>query len=427
MTRATAPAPERPSDRSAAGSPALWNAEKVRADFPILTREIRGRPLVYLDNAATAQKPRPVIDSISRYYETFNANVHRGVHRLSEEATDEYERVRRLAAGFFGVSPHEMVFTSGTTGGINLVAQSYGAAALRPGDEIVVSEMEHHSNLVPWHLLAERTGASIKAIPVTEAGALDLGEYERVLTPRTRIVAVTHASNVLGSVNPINAIAQMAHEVGAVVVVDGAQAAPHLRVDLRASDVDFYACSAHKLYGPTGIGLLFGKRALLEAMPPWQGGGGMIAEVHVDRSTYAMPPERFEAGTPPIAEVVGLGATLDYIAKWDWDSLVAYEQKLAAEALQQLSEVPGVRVLGADADRVSVISFVLDGIHPHDVGTILDTHGIAVRAGHHCCQPLMRKFGVSATVRASFGAYNVPQEIETLITGLHEARRVFGT
>jgi cysteine desulfurase/selenocysteine lyase len=427
MARATAPAPERPSDRRAAGAPAPWNAETVRADFPILTREIRGRPLVYLDNAATAQKPRTVIDSISRYYETFNANVHRGVHRLSEEATDEYERVRRIAAAFFGVSPHEMIFTSGTTGGLNLVAQSYGAAALRPGDEIVVSEMEHHSNLVPWHLLAERTGASIKAISVTEAGALDLGEYERLLTPRTRIVAVTHASNVLGSVNPINAIAQMAHEVGAVLVVDGAQAAPHLRVDLRASDVDFYVCSAHKLYGPTGIGLLFGKRALLEAMPPWQGGGGMIAEVHVDRSTYAMPPERFEAGTPPIAEVVGLGATLDYISNWDWDSLVAYEQKLAAEALQQLAEVPGVRVLGADADRVSVISFVLDGIHPHDVGTILDTHGIAVRAGHHCCQPLMRKFGISATVRASFGAYNVSREIGTLITGLHEARRVFGS
>jgi cysteine desulfurase/selenocysteine lyase len=427
MARATAPAPERPSDRRAAGAPAPWNAEKVRADFPILTREIRGRPLVYLDNAATAQKPRTVIDAISRYYETFNANVHRGVHRLSEEATDEYERVRRLAAGFFGVSPHEMVFTSGTTGGLNLVAQSYGAAALRPGDEIVVSEMEHHSNLVPWHLLAERTGASIKAIPVTEAGALDLGEYERLLTPRTRIVAVTHASNVLGSVNPINAIAQMAHEVGAVVVVDGAQAAPHLRVDLRASDVDFYVCSAHKLYGPTGIGLLFGKRALLEAMPPWQGGGGMIAEVHVDRSTYAMPPERFEAGTPPIAEVVGFGATLDYISNWDWDSLVAYEQKLAAEALQQLAGVPGVRVLGADADRVSVISFVVEGVHPHDVGTILDTHGIAVRAGHHCCQPLMRKFGISATVRASFGAYNVSREIETLIMGLHEARRVFGS
>jgi cysteine desulfurase/selenocysteine lyase len=238
---------------------------------------------------------------------------------------------------------------------------------------------------------------------------------------------VTHASNVLGSVNPINAIAQMAHEVGAVVVVDGAQAAPHLRVDLRASDVDFYVCSAHKLYGPTGIGLLFGKRALLEAMPPWQGGGGMIAEVHVDRSTYAMPPERFEAGTPAIAEVVGLGATLDYVTRWDWESLVAYEQTLAAEALQRLAEVPGIRVLGADADRVSVISFVLEGIHPHDVGTILDTHGIAVRAGHHCCQPLMRKFGVSATVRASFGAYNVPREIDALIGGLHEARRVFGS
>ncbi len=427
MARATAPAPGRPPERRSSAAGEAWNAERLRADFPILTRQVRGRPLVYLDNAATAQKPRAVIESIARYYETFNANVHRGVHRLSEEATDEYERVRGLAARFFNVATNEMVFTAGTTAGLNLVAQSYGGLVLAPGDEIVVSEMEHHSNLVPWHLLAERTGTSVKAIPVTSEGALDLDAFERLLSPRTRIVAVTHASNVLGSVNPINAIAQMAHGVGAVVVVDGAQAAPHLRVDLRASDVDFYVCSAHKLYGPTGLGLLYGKRALLEAMPPWQGGGGMIAEVHVDRSTYALPPERFEAGTPPIAEVTALGATLDYLLRWNWDALVAYEQDLAALAVRRLGEVPGVRVLAADADRVSVISFVLDGVHPHDVGTILDSHGIAVRAGHHCCQPLMRRFGVPATVRASFGAYNLPAEIGALVTGLHEARRVFGS
>ena len=425
MTPLAAPPPR--ESRTGRSGP-VWDVARVRADFPILQREIRGHPLVYLDSAATAQKPRQVIEAVSRYYETGNANVHRGVHALSQEATTEYERVRHLAARFFNAAyPSEIVYTAGTTASLNLVAQSYGGSVLQPGDEILISEMEHHSNIIPWHLVAERTGAVIRSIPVMESGGLDLAELEQRLGARTRIVAVTHASNVMGAINPINAIAAMAHEVGAVVVVDGAQAAPHLRVDLRASDVDFYVCSAHKLYGPTGIGLLFGKRALLEAMPPWQGGGGMIAEVHVDRSTYAMPPERFEAGTPPIAEVVGLGATLDYLMKWDWESLVAYEQNLAAEALQRLAQVPGVRVLGADADRVSVISFVLEGIHPHDVGTILDTHGIAVRAGHHCCQPLMRKFGVSATVRASFGAYNVPGEIETLIEGLEEARRVFGT
>ncbi|MGH7561404.1 MAG: aminotransferase class V-fold PLP-dependent enzyme [Gemmatimonadales bacterium] len=423
----SAPAVPRPPSRSPGHGTGAWNVAAVRQDFPILAREVRGRPLVYLDNAATAQKPRPVIDAITRYYETFNANVHRGVHWLSEAATEEYDRVRALGARFFNVAPEEMVFVAGTTAGLNLVAQSYGGTQLRPGDEIVVSEMEHHSNLVPWHLIAERTGAAIKAIPVTEAGALDLDAFEELLSSRTRIVAVTHASNVLGSVNPINAIAEMAHAAGAIVVVDGAQAAPHLRVDLRASDVDFYVCSAHKLYGPTGIGLLFGKAALLDAMPPWQGGGGMIAEVRVDRSTYAKPPERFEAGTPPIAEVVGLGTTLEYVSRWDWEALVAYEQDLAAEALHRLSGVPGVRVLGADADRVSVLSFVVDGVHPHDVGTILDTHGIAVRAGHHCAQPLMRRFGVPATVRASFGAYNTSADIAALVDGLAEVRRVFKT
>ena len=407
--------------------PGAWNVGRIRADFPILAREVRGRPLVYLDNAATAQKPKPVIEAMERYYETGNANVHRGVHALSQEATLAYERVRELAAGFLGAAgSSEIVFTAGTTAALNLVAQSYGGSVLRPGDEILVTEMEHHSNLVPWQLIAERTGAAIKAIPVMESGGLDLAAFERLLVPRTRIVAVTHASNVLGAINPINAISSMAHEVGAVVVVDGAQSAPHLRIDLSAIDCDFFACSGHKLYGPTGIGLLYGKRELLEAMPPWQGGGGMIREVQIERSSFAPPPERFEAGTPPIAEVVGLGAALDYVMAWDWEALVAYEQDLVAEAGRKLADVPGLRILGEGADRVSVLSMVLEGIHPHDAGTVLDTLGIAVRAGHHCAQPLMRRFGVAATLRASFGAYNTPAEIDALVEGLGRARAVLG-
>ena len=404
-----------------------WDVARVRADFPILERRVAGHPLVYLDSAATAQKPRAVIEAITQYYESGNANVHRGVHALSQEATNAYERVRTVAAGFLNAaSPSEVIFTAGTTAGLNLVAQSYGGAVLRPGDEILVSEMEHHSNIVPWHLVAERTEAVVRAIPVMESGGLDLAAFEALLSPRTRIVAVTHASNVMGAINPINAIAEMAHEVGAVVVVDGAQSVPHLRVDLQAIDCDFFACSGHKLYGPTGIGLLYGKRELLEAMPPWQGGGGMIREVLIDRSSYAAPPERFEAGTPPIAEVVGLGAAIDYVMAWDWESLVAYEQGLVAEATQRLAAIPGLRILGEGADRVSVLSFVLEGIHPHDAGTVLDTRGIAVRAGHHCAQPLMRRFGVTATLRASFAAYNTLEEVEALVAGLHQVRKVFG-
>ncbi len=415
-----------PRESRAGRSGHEWNVAKLRADFPILERQVRGQPLVYLDSAATAQKPRQVIDAVSRYYESGNANVHRGVHALSQEATTAYERVRELAAKFFNAaSSSEIIFTAGTTAALNLVAQSYGGSVLRPGDEILISEMEHHSNIVPWHLVAERTGAVIRSIPVMESGGLDLAEFERRLSPRTRIVAVTHASNVIGAINPINAISAMAHEVGAVVVVDGAQSAPHLRVDLQAIDCDFFACSGHKLYGPTGIGLLYGKRALLEAMPPWQGGGGMIHEVQIDRSTYAPPPERFEAGTPPIAEVVGLGAALDYIMAWDWDALVGYEQALIAEATGRLAEAAGVRVLGEGADRVSVLSFVIDGVHPHDAGTVLDTLGIAVRAGHHCAQPLMRRFGITGTLRASFGAYTTHDEVEKLVAGLAQVRKIF--
>ncbi len=407
------------------GVGSAWDVARVRADFPILARQVRGRPLVYLDSAATAQKPGAVIDAISRYYTTGNANVHRGVHALSQEATTEYERVRALAARFLNAaSPGEIVFTAGTTAALNLVAQSHGGSVLRPGDEILVSEMEHHSNLVPWQLVADRTGAAVRAIPVTESGALDLAEFERLLGPRNKIVAVTHASNVIGAINPINAMAAMAHDVGAVVVVDGAQSAPHLRVDVQAIDCDFFACSGHKLYGPTGIGLLYGKPALLEAMPPWQGGGGMIREVRMERSSFAPPPERFEAGTPPIAEVVGLGAALEYVMAWDWEALVAYEQGLVAEAAQRVRAVPGLRMLGEGADRVSVLSFALEGIHPHDAGTVLDTLGIAVRAGHHCAQPLMRRFGVPATLRASFAAYTTLEEVEALVAGLHQVRKV---
>ncbi|HEY9382333.1 MAG TPA: cysteine desulfurase [Gemmatimonadales bacterium] len=417
-----------PPDSSRIGrSGTGWDVARVRADFPILTREVRGRPLVYLDNAATAQKPAVVIEAMERYYKTGNANVHRGVHALSQEATLEYERVRELAAKFLGAgSASEIVFTSGTTAALNLVAQSYGGSVLRPGDEILVTEMEHHSNLVPWQLVAERTGALIKAIPVMQSGGLDLASLEGLLGARTRIVAVTHASNVIGAINPINAIAAMAHEVGAVVVVDGAQSVPHLRIDLQAIECDFFACSGHKLYGPTGIGLLYGRQSLLEAMPPWQGGGGMIREVQIERSSYAPPPERFEAGTPPIAEVVGLGAALDYVGRWDWEALVAYEQDLVAEAARKLGGVSGLRLLGEGADRVSVLSLVLDGIHPHDAGTVLDTLGIAVRAGHHCAQPLMRRFGVAATLRASFGAYNTHADIDVLVEGLQRARQVLG-
>jgi cysteine desulfurase/selenocysteine lyase len=403
-----------------------WDVDRVRAEFPILTREVRGKPLVYLDSAATAQTPRVVIDAMTHYYETGNANVHRGVHALSQEATTAYERVRVLAARFLNAaSPSEIIFTAGSTAGLNLVAQSYGGSVLRPGDEILISEMEHHSNIIPWHLVAGRTGAVIRPIPVMDSGGLDLAAFERLLGPRTRIVAVCHASNVMGAINPINAIAAMAHEVGAVVVVDGAQSVPHLRVDLQAIDCDFFVCSAHKLYGPTGIGLLYGKRHLLEAMPPWQGGGGMIREVQMERSTYAPPPERFEAGTPPIAEVVGLGAALDYVMAWDWEALVAYEQALVMKAAQCIGDLKGVRIMGEGADRVSVLSFMLDGIHPHDAGTVLDTLGIAVRAGHHCAQPLMRRFGVTATLRASFGAYSTAEEIEALVAGLTEAQQVF--
>ncbi len=403
-----------------------WDAERIRPDFPMLRRLVRGNPLVYLDNAATALKPQAVIDRIVEYYTSYTANVARGVHTVSQEATERYEAVRAQAAAFLHVAPAEIVFTAGTTASLNLVAASYGGSALGAGDEVLVTELEHHSNLVPWHLVTRATGARVRAIPVLESGDLDLDWLERELSPRTKILAVSHASNVLGTVVPIATVARLAHRVGAVVVVDGAQAVPHLPIDLRALDCDFYAFSAHKLFGPTGLGVLFGRRSLLEGMAPWQGGGGMIASVEIEGSTYAPSPARFEAGTPPIAEVFGLGGVFDYLTTWDRAAALEHENVIARSAIERLSRIPGVRVFAGGAERVGVVAFAVDGVHPHDVGTALDAGGVAVRAGHHCAQPLMRRLGVTATVRASFAPYNTSRDVDALVAGVERARSVFG-
>lgn len=400
---------------------------RLRHDFPVLRARIHGHPLAYLDNGATSQRPRPVIEAEADFALLENANVHRGVHTLSQRATQRYDAVRARVAGWIGAAaPEEVIFTSGTTAALNLVAQSHARTVLRPGDEILVTEMEHHSNIVPWQLVAEATGAVVKALPVSDDGSLALDRLPAVLGPRTRVVALAHVSNVLGTVNPVRRVADAAHAAGAVVVVDGAQAVPHLPVDVQALGADFYAFSAHKMYGPTGVGVLYGRRALLDAMPPWQGGGGMIQSVSFEGTTYAPVPARFEAGTPPITEVIGLGAALEYLATLDWPALEQHEADLLSYATAQVGAVPGVRLIGTAAERVGVLSFVLEGIHPHDVGTVLDLHGVAVRASHHCAQPLMRRFGVPGTVRASFGLYNTRDEVDQLVAGLHEARRVFG-
>ncbi|MBM4186113.1 MAG: SufS family cysteine desulfurase [Gemmatimonadetes bacterium] len=404
-----------------------WDVDRVRADFPALRRSVRGHPLAYLDNAATALKPESVIAGVAEYYTQVSANVARGVHTPSQEATARFEAVRERVAAFIGAaSPAEVVFTAGTTAGLNLVAQSYGAAMLEPGDEILVTEIEHHSNLVPWHLVAARTGAVVRGVPLTEDLTLDLDRLEQMLSDRVRVVAVCHASNVLGTVLPIKQIAAMAHRRGAVVVVDGAQAIPHLPVRVGDLGCDFYAFSAHKLFGPTGLGILWGRTELLAKMPPWQGGGGMIAQVELTGSTYAPPPMRFEAGTPPIAEVYGLGAALDYLDGWDRVAATRYEDALADEAAERLAGLSGVTVYRPRGPRVSVVTFTVADIHPHDIGTALDAKGVAVRAGHHCAQPLMRRLGVPATVRVSFAPYNSPADIDALITGVGHAQRVFG-
>jgi cysteine desulfurase/selenocysteine lyase len=408
------------------GAPAAFPIHDIRRDFPILETRPRGRPLVYLDNAATAQKPRAVIDAVSRFYGSANANIHRGVYALSEQATVAYDDARRRVGNFLGASsPSEIIFTRGTTESINLVAQSWGRAALRPGDEILVTAMEHHSNLIPWQLVAEQTGAVLKAAPVTDRGELDLDAWLGLLSERTRLVAVAHVSNALGTVNPVCELAERAHARGALVLVDGAQSVPHLRVDVGALGCDFFACSGHKLSGPTGIGVLFGRAELLERMPPWQGGGGMIASVTLERSTWAEPPARFEAGTPPIAEAIGLAAALDYVDGVGIDAIGAWEDALLRQAVERLDGIAGVRLIGRASHRAAVLSFVVEGVHPHDAGAVLDDEGVAVRAGHHCAQPLMRRFGVPATIRASFGCYNTPDEVEALARGLIRVREVF--
>jgi cysteine desulfurase/selenocysteine lyase len=403
------------------------DVSRVRRDFPFLRARINDHPVVYLDSAATAQRPRAVVDAESDFALLEYANVHRGVHTLSQRATALYDRSRERVGEFLNAAEaSEIIFTAGTTSAINLIARSYARPRLRPGDEILLTEMEHHSNIVPWQLVAQESGVTIRAIPVTDAGELDLEQAARLIGPRTRVVAVSHVSNVLGTVNPIRAIAELVHAAGAVLVVDGAQAVPHLRVDVQALGCDFYVASAHKMYGPNGIGVLWGRRELLEAMPPWQGGGGMIEVVSFEKTTFAPPPARFEAGTPPITQAVGFAAAIDFLAQLGWPAIEQHERILVAEATRRLQEVPGVRLIGNAADRVGVVSFVMQEIHPHDVGTVLDLRGVAVRASHHCAQPLMRRFGVSGTVRASFGVYNTVEELDTLVAGLHEARKVFG-
>lgn len=411
----------------AGGSARPFDPACVRRDFPILDQLVHGKPLAYLDNAATTQKPREVVQAIADYYLRDNANIHRGVHLLSERATAAYEDARATVRRFLNArEAREIVFVRGTTEAINLVAQTLARAGLTEGDEIVVSVLEHHSNFVPWKMAAEATGARLRVVPVTDAGELRIDEYERLLTPRTRLVALGHVSNALGTINPAAEIVRVAHAHGVPVLLDGAQAVAHLPVDVQALDCDFYAFSGHKLYGPTGIGVLYGKAARLEALPPWQGGGDMISSVTLDRVDYNTLPARFEAGTPDIAGAIGLAAAIRYFERLDRAAAFAHEDGLLAYALERLSAQPGVRVLGPAAARTSIASFVMEGIHPHDIGTILDGEGVAIRAGHHCCQPLMHRLGLDATARASFAFYNTKEDVDRLAEGLDRVREVLG-
>jgi cysteine desulfurase/selenocysteine lyase len=403
------------------------DVEAVRRDFPILATTMHGRPLVYLDSAASSQKPRVVLDAEREFYETTNANIHRGVYALSAEATRRYDVAREKLAAYLGAAhAHEVIFTRGTTESINLVAQSWARPRLKPGDEILLTEMEHHSNIVPWQLVAEQTGAIVRAAPITDRGELDLERFASLVTDRTKIVAVAHVSNALGTINPVRRIADLAHAAGAVLVVDGAQAAPHLPVDVEALGADFYALSSHKMLGPTGVGVLYGRESLLDAMPPYQGGGDMINTVTFSGSTWAPLPAKFEAGTPNIAGAVGFGAAVDYIEQIGRDRIAEHEHALLTHATDRVTEVPGLRIIGTAPLKASVLSFVMEGIHPHDIGTILDSEGVCIRAGHHCAQPLMKRMGVPATARASFAVYNTEREADALVAALHKARELFG-
>jgi cysteine desulfurase/selenocysteine lyase len=403
-----------------------FDVERIRKDFPILHTKVHGHPLVYLDNAATSQKPHAVIDALVRYYQGENANIHRGVHYLSELATAEFERARETVRAFINAArPSEIIFTRGTTESINLVAQTYGKANLAAGDEVLITAMEHHSNIVPWQMLCEEKSAKLRVAPINDQGELLFAEYEKLLGPKTKIVAVGHVSNALGTINPLQQLIAAAHARGAVVVVDGAQAVPHLRVDVQALDADFYAFSGHKMYGPTGIGVLYGKQALLEAMPPYQGGGDMISSVTFEKTTYNKVPHKFEAGTPDMAGVAGLMAAIEYMNAIGVDRIAAHEHDLLVYATEVIQAVPGVRLIGTAAEKAGVLSFVLDEVHPHDIGTILDQQGIAVRTGHHCAQPVMERFSIPATVRASFAVYNTKAEVDALAQGIRKVREVF--
>jgi cysteine desulfurase / selenocysteine lyase len=412
---------------SPATAAAALDVARVRADFPALDQEVNGRPLVYLDSAATTQKPTAVLEAIDGFYRRDCANVHRGVHTLSQRATVAYESARTAVKEHLGArDSREIVFTRGTTEAINLVAASFVRPRLGGGDEVLISAMEHHSNIVPWQLLCAERGANLRVIPIDDRGDVILEEYERLLSTRTRIVGITWVSNALGTVNPIREMIATAHSRGVPVLVDGAQAVPHLAVDVVELDCDFLAFSGHKTYGPTGIGALYGKRAHLLEMPPYQGGGDMILSVSFERTVYQEPPHRFEAGTPNIAGAIGLAAALRYLEGLGAEAVADHERRLLDEATRKVLEVPGARLIGSARQRAGALSFVLDGIHPHDIGTILDAEGVAVRAGHHCAQPVMKRYGVSATVRASFGVYNSSDDIDALVRGLHTAREVFG-
>ncbi len=412
-------------ERRGRSGPAL-DVTRIREDFPALALSVRGRPLVYLDNAATAQKPRAVIEAEARFYREQCANVHRGVHYLSEKATEAYEGARAKVARFVNAaSAKEIVFTRGTTESINLVASTFGRARVREGDEILLTEMEHHSNIVPWQMLCEERAARLVVAPVDDRGQVELGEFEALFSERTRLAAFTHVSNALGTVNPVRRMVEIARRRGVPTVVDGAQAVPHLAVDVAVLGCDFFAFSSHKAFGPTGVGALWGRLEHLEAMPPYQGGGEMIRKVAFDKTEYAPPPFKFEAGTPNIAGAVGLGAAIDYLETLDRQAVAAHESDLLGYATAALGEVPGLRLIGTAEEKIGVLSFVLDGVHAHDVGTILDREGVAVRSGHHCAQPLMKRFGVAATARASFAFYNTRDEVDRLLGAIEQVRQVF--
>jgi cysteine desulfurase / selenocysteine lyase len=411
---------------SAAPSRAGFNVHRIREDFPILRQTVHGKPLVYLDNAATTQKPRAVLDALMSYYSEDNANVHRGVHLLSERATQAFEDARATVQRFINAaSAHEIVFTRNATEGINLVAQTFGRTHLGPGDEVLISAMEHHSNIVPWQIVCEEKGASLRVIPITDEGVLRLEEYERLLGSHTKLVSIVHLSNVLGTVNPVQQMIATAHRRGVPVLIDGSQAVHHMTVDVQSLDADFYVFTGHKLYGPTGIGVLYGRERLLEEMPPYQGGGDMIKSVTFEKTTYNALPYKFEAGTPNIAGAIGLGAAVDYVTGIGRDRISAHERELLVYGTAALSGVPGLTLIGTAAEKSSVLSFVMDGVHPHDIGTVVDQEGVAIRTGHHCAQPLMQRLGIPATARASLALYNTHEEIDALVSALHRVRQLF--